>query len=1168
MRCPGCQHDNPDGVRFCGACGAALDRPCPACGTPCPPANRFCHQCGAAVAAPGPAAAAFVSPAAYTPRHLAEKILTSRSALEGERKRVTVLFCDIADSTGLAQRLGPDAMHALLDEFFQLALAEVHRYEGTVNQFLGDGFMALFGAPIAHEDDARRAVRAALAIRRGLGRRQAALATDSGAELAVRMGLNTGLVVVGSIGDNLRMDYTAIGDTTNLAARLQGLAPPGAIYISEASYRAVRDVIDCEPQGRLTVKGKAEPVPVFAVTGPTAGPAGPPAERARPPRPPLVGRAAELATLRGCLDRLGAGHGGVVAIQGEAGIGKSRLVAEARSMASERGIRWLEGRSLSAGDTPSYAPFLEILRAHFGLRVEYLDPGAMGRQILLAASRLVERMAAGRPLALVFEDLHWADLSSIELLEHLLPKTEVAPLLLCLVSRPDPETPAARLLSTAARRHGDRFAEVALAPLPPDETGALAEALLAGARLGRDFGDLLIQRSDGNPLFLEEIIRSLVDMQVLARGPGQGWRLTRPVQDIAIPDTIQGLITARLDRLEESPKRTLKLAAVIGPVFLHRVLAAVVGDEQRLGRDLAVLARADLIRERRREPELEYAFIHAFVQEVADESIVLPQRRELHRAVATALEALYPNRLEELSGVLAHHYAEAEVWERAEHYLVTAGDQASRIAADAEALAHYRKAVEAYGRSQGKRWDPLQRAALERKMGEAFFRRGEHGRAEEYLQRALTLLGSTPLPPSRWGIRAAIAKQLAVQAWHRLWPRPAGRPGPAPLDPAAKERDRIYEAMGWIDYFGDQERFMLDALLGLNDAERHGLEASVALGLSGVGIMCDALQLRRLARSYMRRATALAGQLQHPVALGYAYVGMAQCEQNEPGGFPKALDWLERSADAFSKAGHVRGWGLATWQRAYLIARGGDFPGALDLLGEVARIARDAGDRQMWGWALYDLGLVTLCGSGPADAVPLLRQSVELLSAVPDYLSVAIAESYLAQCYLRQGRVDEALFVIEDANRIIDERGFGRSAYPARIARAEACLTVAEAAAGPAHRQTLRRAAAASRAALKLAAGLRDARPEAWRLRGTLEWLRRRPSGAWRWWRRSLAAAQELGAPYETARTHLEIGRLSGDAEHLERAVAGFILVGASWDLDRTRGLRAAAGGVISTEGA
>src|SRR5262249_41857301 len=283
---------------------------------------RFCEQCGAALDA---------TATIYTPRHLAEKVLTTRAALQGERKRITVLFCDIVSSTRLAERIGADAMHALLNRFFELAMAEVHRYEGTINQFLGDGFMALFGAPIAHEDHARRAVLAALGVRRALA------ADPPMAELRTRMGLNTGPVVVGAIGDNLRMDYTAIGDTTNLAARLQQIANPGDIYLSEATYRLVDRSVHCAPPGGRALKGKADAVVVYELGAERQHPARE-TENGRAIASPLVGRDTELAELTDCLARLGAGEGGIVGVVGEPGLGKSRLMSEVSRVAAERSL--------------------------------------------------------------------------------------------------------------------------------------------------------------------------------------------------------------------------------------------------------------------------------------------------------------------------------------------------------------------------------------------------------------------------------------------------------------------------------------------------------------------------------------------------------------------------------------------------------------------------------------------------------------------------------------------------------------------------------------------------------------------------------------------------------------------------------------------------------------
>src|SRR5262249_34389556 len=370
MRCAQCHADAPRDARFCPQCGATLEILCLGCQTPNPPSHRFCQRCGQAVGS-GLKLARFPTPHAYTPAHVADKILTVRTALEGERKHVTVLFCDLVDSSPLAERLGPEGMHRLLDEFFELALAEVHRYEGTINQFLGDGFMALFGAPVAHEDHARRAVLAALAIEKSL-REQRAEPDPARSEIAVRMGLNTGPVVVGKIGDNLRMDYTAIGDTTNLAARLQQIAEAGAILTSHTTRLHSGPGILVEPLGPQGVKGRKEPVEVFKVVGQT------------PSQPPFrglgdrslsrfVGREREWRLVDDLLDQAERGQGQVVGLVGDPGVGKSRLIYEFGSRAKSRGVQVLEGRCLSYGANVPYVPVLDVLRSLCGIASS--DPG-------------------------------------------------------------------------------------------------------------------------------------------------------------------------------------------------------------------------------------------------------------------------------------------------------------------------------------------------------------------------------------------------------------------------------------------------------------------------------------------------------------------------------------------------------------------------------------------------------------------------------------------------------------------------------------------------------------------------------------------------------------------------------------------------------------------------
>jgi class 3 adenylate cyclase/tetratricopeptide (TPR) repeat protein len=1160
MQCPRCPQENPPGARFCNACGA---------------------------------------PVSYTPRHLAEKILTSRSALEGERKLVTVLFCDMANSTTLAERLGADAMHALVNRFFEVALAEVHRYEGTINQFLGDGFMALFGAPLTFEDHARRAVLAALDIQRAVRslRAEGNLAGASG--LTVRMGLNTGPVVVGKIGDNLRMDYTAVGDTTNLAARLEHLARPGDIYLSEQTYELVRSVAECRLLGARSIKGKAEPVVVYEVVAARTVPQPAPG-KARGIGTTMVGRAADTATLVAAVERLERGEGSVVSVIGEAGLGKSRLLTEVRRRVGGVNVRWLEGRGLSFGQTLSYWPFLEILRqagditeqhdpaeswarlqalitglfpdtageiapylasllgvplpADLAARVQHLDAQAMGRQVLLASRRFFERLATRQPLVLVFEDLHWFDQSSMELIEHLLPLVEKVPLLLCSASRPEAGTPAARLREVARQKHATRYTEIVLAPLSAGDSEALLAGLLGTPDVPPHLHQLVLTKAEGNPLFVEEVVRSLAALGVLAKDETRdAWRIRRAVADVRIPDTIQGVIMARIDRLDDDVKQLLKLAAVVGRSFLYRVLGVLADADRELDRHLAELQDRELIRERRRLPELEYIFNHALVQEATYASILIERRRQIHRSVAECVEELLASRLEEFYGVLAHHYAEAEVWEKAQAYLVKAGDQAGRVAADAEALKHYRRAVEAYGRAFGDRWDPVQRAALERKIGEALFRRGEHQQALEYLIRALGYLGVT-YPASRSTVRLGILRQALTQCGHRLGPTRLLRRRTTGTDLAAEEQLHIYTTMAWIDYFGDQERLVYDCLALLNVSETGQVAVGVAGGSSAVGLILDLVGLFGLARRYHDRAVALSSTLEDATVIGSAHHFMGH-HQFLLGDWDSALLSLRRSSASYRSGGLLREWAAAEALIAQLLNSRGEFALTLERSRELLRVGEDAADSQMTLWGLNVQGTAER-GLGRLEAAEATsRSALELSRSVPDYASLAVAAANLGLCHLRRGDPMSAFSVLEETSRLGDERrSRGFEITFARNALAVAHLDAAERTSGDERSRALASAQRACRAALRKGRAFRGALPGALRNQGTWAWLNGRPERARRWWEQSVAVAVELGSRYEVALTWAEMGRRLGDRESLERATGVFAEIGAELDLAAARG--------------
>jgi class 3 adenylate cyclase/tetratricopeptide (TPR) repeat protein len=709
MKCPRCQHENETGAKFCEECAAPLARRCARCGRQLSPTARFCPECAHATglsAAPSPQPVG--APEHYTPKYLAEKILTSRSALEGERKQVTVLFCDLANSTALAERIGAEAMHGLLSRFFELALAEVHRFEGTINQFLGDGFMALFGAPLAHEDHARRGVLAALAIDRVLRDRERRMADLAQGTLVVRMGLNTGFVVVGAIGDDLRMDYTAVGDTTNLAARLQQLAEPGRILVSEATARVVRGDVVLEPIGPLEIRGKSVPVHASRVMGPRP--------RRRPfmsgegrTLSPFVGRGRELAALRDLQRIAEGGQGQIIEIVGEPGAGKSRLLHEfARSVEDQR-VTWLEGRCLSYGAAIMCLPIVDIFRAGCGIsgddaaptvatklnarlaevgmdpadatpyllhflgvdegaeRVADLPPDVIRPRTFRILRDMTVKAAQRRPLVLVIEDVHWIDQSSEEYLLALADSLAGAPILLVATTRPGARPPW---------MDKSYATQLTLRPLSSAESLTLARSVAVEA-LSEEVAETILRKAEGNPFFLEELTRTALEQ----------------VGDV-LPDTIHAVLAARIDRLPSETKTVLKTAAVLGREFSTGLLEAVC-DGGDLSPHLKELLRRELLYERVGADSPVYVFKHALTQEVAYDSLLSERRRQVHRRVVKEIERLHRTRLTEHIEHLAYHAFRGQMWEEAAQYARQAGLKAAARKANREAVAMFEQALTA-----------------------------------------------------------------------------------------------------------------------------------------------------------------------------------------------------------------------------------------------------------------------------------------------------------------------------------------------------------------------------------------------------------------------------------------------------------------------------------------
>jgi tetratricopeptide (TPR) repeat protein len=614
------------------------------------------------------------------------------------------------------------------------------------------------------------------------------------------------------------------------------------------------------------------------------------------------------------------------------------------------------------------------------------------------------------------------------------------------------------------------------------------------------------------------------------------------------------VILARIDRLDEDIKAVLKLAAVIGRSFLRLILESVADAGQELDRFLAELQALEFIRERRRIPELEYIFKHALVQEAAYDTILLDRRRRLHHRVAESLEALFADRLEEFASVLAYHYSRAEVWERAQAYLLKAGDQAGRIAADAEAVAYYRQALDAYARAFGDRWDPVERATLERKLGEALFRRGDHDRALDHLHRALGLLGASD-PTSRWRIRAAIAGEVVRQVAHRLLPRLFVAPE-APVPAAVSEEVRIYEIRFWINYFIDPERVVLDSLRLLNVSERTGHARGVAEGLGGVGWICGAIPLKRLAGRYHAQGAVKAERLGDSQALGIAQLGLGYHAHMCRGDSGRALEHLGRAAATLRGIGELRGWGGATALMGVVLRHRGDLARSLAEGDELVRIGQDGGDRQLQGWGALVRGAALLSAGDLDDAVASLQDAAALFESIPAYGVLVEALGYLGQCHVRRGRVGDGLTVLDKSDALIARHRLrDHQVTSTWVARAQACILRAEGAQPAARGEALAEAARACHRILRLTRLVHPLLPTAYGLRGTLEWLGGRSGAAEKWWRRSISAAQVMGHRHDLGQAYLEIGRRTGRQDDLEQAATIFAEIGARLDLAEARAL-------------
>ena len=775
MRCPRCHAENPAGMKFCGHCGAPVGLACPSCGADNPAEHRFCGQCGAALDGSG---RQNIMSTSLAPEPGPQRAAHAERVLSGEIKQVTVLFCDIVGSTPLTDRLGSEGMRDLVSSFLDTSLAEVHRYGGTAPQFLGDGFMAVFGAPVTQEDHVRRALLAAAAIQRALGGGGDPADIDR-LDLPVRIGINTGPVVFGPVGGDLAMKPTAIGDTANVAARLQQAAEPRTILLSEATRRLAQDYARVEPFGPLAIKGKAEPTPAYRLLAVSHRRSG--LREFSPGRAAVfVDRESELAILNNFLHQVENGRSQAVGVVGEPGIGKSRLLAEFHRQLGDRRVTWVEGRCVSYGTTIPYWLLLDLLRSNCGivetdtpvvitekvrsgLQEIGIDPeqdsrvllhllgvddigGSTGlsnpeavkakafeifRQIGVKGSRL-------RPLVLVLEDLHWVDKMSEEFLGFLAENA-----------------PDARILMLATHRPGYRppwidksyAGQTPLQPLSRDDSLQMVRQVLSAERLVDLVSEEIVAKADGNPFFIEQLALHARDLR----------------SDLMVPNTIHDVVTARIDRLPEETKRLLQTAAVLGREFSFRLLSAVCDGSGPLEAQLRELTRLEFIYERVEAEGTTYVFRHALTQEVAYGTLLERHRRTWHGVIGHALEQLYTDRTQEVAELLALHFGRSDDSEKAVDYAILAAEKAQRRWANDEALTCFNEALRRLNAMPDTKPNRLRRVDAILKQAEPMFALGLHTEHIQALEDIRQIVEETNDPRRRatWYYETGFLHSLA-----------------------------------------------------------------------------------------------------------------------------------------------------------------------------------------------------------------------------------------------------------------------------------------------------------------------------------------------------------------------------------------------------------------------
>jgi class 3 adenylate cyclase/tetratricopeptide (TPR) repeat protein len=1035
VECPKCQFENREDAKFCNECGHKFELTCPDCGTTNRPGAKFCDECGhnfTVLPEPPPKTLSLDDKLdkiqRYLPKGLTEKILAQKDRIEGERKQVTVMFCDMEGFTPLTEKLGPEDAYGIMEQIYEILIHKVHDYEGTVNEMTGDGIMALFGAPIALEDAPQRAIRSALSIHREMVKFSDKMKHEKEGMplLKMRVGIHTGPVVVGTLGNDLRVEFKAVGDTVNLASRVEGLAEPGTTFVTEDSFKLTEGFFRFEALGEKIIKGKEEPVKVYRVIAPSTRRTrfDVSAERGLTP---FVGRERELELLLDGFERCKGGRGQAFSIVSEAGVGKSRLLYEFRKAIANENVTFLEGRCLSYSRGVSYHSVIDVLKQNFDIREGHgdaeikervkkglkalgtdeastlpyllellsvkdigldqipLSPEARKKRVLEALKRIVLNGSEIRPLIMAYEDLHWIDNSSEEALKELLDSISGARVFLIFTYRPE-------FVHTWGGK--SYHSQLNLNRLSNRETLIMVSHLLGTEAFDKDIEQLVLEKTEGIPFFIEELINSLRDQRIIEKKDNK-YHVAKDTREVIIPSTIQDVIMARMDSLPEGAKGLLQTGSVAGREFGHDLIKKVTELlEEELLSHLSVLRDSELLYERGIYPQTNYVFKHALTQEVAYDSLLQKRRREIHQKIGKALEQVYADRPEELCEMLAYHSMQGEDWEPAYRYSREAGLKAYSHSAYEQSQRYFEDALEALKRLPREKTRIEKEIDLRMNMRSPLISLGRHEEWGEWIRGAESLAREID-DDSRL---SNVLNYLSSLHWIHGQNRKAIELVEKALDLAKRAGHFSYQVANMVHlgiYFFNVGNYskqieihqeVRKRLIGESAFKQHGMASVPAAFSRGM------------------------------LALGMAELGNFD-EIEEIG--HEALEIAEQVQNALSLIFVHNSLGMA-----YL--RFGKVESALPLLEKGLELCRFSEAQSMYSYITGSLGYAFLLASDPKRALTVLEEGTK-----PDNLQASFWPTHsltvLADAYRAAGETSLATEAVSNALKLADqreERGF------------------------------------------------------------------------------------------------------------------------------------------------